>query len=102
MSKKQFEMCELETFAIENGLEVLAYTIGESFELILARESKDSQNPLRAHYLYKISDDISCDFSLLSECNNTAKRIFKRMMKKLKMRAVTVDSGSEYYEKLTN
>lgn len=82
----------LEETEIERNLTVLAYS--EGYEIIIAQGKKTG----KAHYIYRVSDEIYCDYSLLCEVGAPFKPFFNFLLKKNKIKPEIKETETDYFE----
>lgn len=82
----------LEDTEIERNLSVLAYS--EVNEIIIAQGKKTG----KAHYIYRVSDECTCDYSLLSEVGKPFKPAFNSLLKRNNLKPTTKETETDYFE----
>jgi hypothetical protein len=71
--------------------------------LIILASSKDcvlaySIKSHKMHYLYKVNDEISFDFSLLCEVGQNYQYWFKMIIEKLNLKIISKTTETDYFE----
>lgn len=76
----------------ERGLEIICFS--EDSGIIIARSKRNG----KAHYLYVVSEDCTCDYSLLSEIGQPFKKPFEKLMRENNLIPTIKETDKDYFE----